>query len=117
MALGYNKSKEAASEEFLQIVHFLVVYELDRESSLGTPFYWDEHYEMWSKYILRQFKWQGGLKPKDIVLSKWRAYTAINAIFPLNANMMCLLMDAVMERALNCEYDTREVKDQRRSVN
>lgn len=109
MALGYNKSKDTASEEFLQIVHFLLIHELDKDTALGTPFYWDENYEMWSKYILRQFKWQGGLKPKDIVLAKWRAYTVVNSIFPLNANMMCLLMDSVFERLLNGEYDNREV--------
>lgn len=111
MALGYNKSREAATEEFLQIIHFLIIHELDRDSALGAPYHWDENYEVWSKYILRQFKWQGALKPKDIVLAKWRAYTTVNGIFPLSANMMCLLLDAVLSRALNNEYDAREVNE------
>ncbi|ODN06604.1 Protein unc-13 D, partial [Orchesella cincta] len=110
MALGYVKSKDTATEEFLQIIHFLLVHELDKDASLETPFYWDEHYAMWSKYILRQFKWQGGLKPKDIVLAKWRAYTTVNAIFPLNANMTCLLLDAVLERMISGDYDSREIQ-------
>lgn len=109
MALGYNKSKDAAAEEFLQIVHFLVAYEMEKDNSLHTPFQWDENYDMWSKYILRQFKWQSGLKPKDVVLAKWRAYTLVNSIFPMNANMLCLLMGALQNRILANEYDAREV--------
>ncbi len=109
VAMGYRKCKNAVFEEFLQMLHLLVTYELDHGSSPEIPFYWDEHFEISSKRILRQLKWQGGLKSKDVVLAKWIVYTEVNSIFPLNANMMFLLFDDVMERAAKREYDTKQV--------
>lgn len=91
------------------MLHLLVIYELDHGSFQEIPFYWDEHFEIGSKRILRQLKWQGGLKSKDVVLAKWNVYTKVNSIFPLNANMMFLLMDDVMERVAKREYDTKQV--------
>lgn len=109
VALGYRKNRTTVFEEFHQMLHLLVIYELDHGSSHEIPFYWDEHFVISSKRILRQIKWQGGLKSKDVVLAKWIIYTKVNSTFPLNANMMFLLMDDVMERVSKREYDTKQV--------
>ncbi|CAL8078407.1 unnamed protein product [Orchesella dallaii] len=106
MILGYNKPIETATVEFLEILYFLLVNELDNDSSLDNPFYWDDKFKLWSQYTLRQFKWQGGLKPKDVVLTKWRAYAKVNEIFPLKASMLRLLLKAVLERVRSGEYDS-----------
>ncbi|ODN06584.1 BAI1-associated protein 3 [Orchesella cincta] len=109
MVLGYNKCRNTASEEFLQIIHFLLVHELEDDASLDNPFNWDDNYIKWSNYILRQFKWQAVVKPKDVVLAKWRAYTKMNDIFPLKSNMLYLLLNAVLERMLHDKYDSRDI--------
>ncbi len=110
IALGTGKPLEAFFQDYVQILHLLVLSELDKYGSNNIPIYWDENFDKWSNSVLGQLKLQGGLISKHVVLAKWMVYSIVNSIIPLDSKMMYLLMDAVLGKISAGDYDEFEVR-------
>jgi len=107
LALGAEKEKRVAAQEYRHVLHLLLVHELDEENI--EPHQWDGQFAKYSSYILRQLQFQGGLTPKDIVFARWIVYTRVQCEHPLNAKLFPQILETLMEHMLKKEITDDEV--------
>ena len=103
LALGAEKDKKVAAQEYRHVLHLLLVHELDEENI--QPHVWDGQFSKYSEFILNQLRWQGGLLPHDIDLAKWLVYTRVQCEHPLNAKLFPPIFQAVIDQAKNIDDD------------
>ena len=94
MALGTEKEKKVAAQEYRHVLHLLLVHELDEEAV--EPHQWSGQFKnKCSTYVLNQLQWQGGLTQMDMDLAKWLVYSRVQCDHPLNANLFTPLLQKI----------------------
>lgn len=94
MAIGTEKEKKVATQEYRHVLHLLLVNDLDEESV--PPHQWAGQFKnKYSEYTLRQLHWQGGLTPTDLDMAKWLVYSRVQCDHPLNAKLFPALFQNI----------------------
>ncbi len=108
MALGTEKEKKVAAQEYRHVLHLLLVHELDEEAI--EPHQWSGTFKNKnSTYILNQLQWQGGLTQTDIDIAKWAVYARVQCDHPLNANIFPPLLQKIVVYLENGSVSDDEV--------
>jgi len=115
MALGTEKEKKVAIQEYRHVLHLLLVHELDEEAV--APYEWNGVFKNKnSSYVLNQLQWQGGLTSMDVDLAKWLVYARVQCDHPLNANLFPPLMQKIAGYLASQSISDDEVLDSHISV-
>lgn len=107
MALGAEKEKKVAAQEYRHVLHLLLVHELDEENV--EPHQWEGRFSSKSAFILRTLELQGGLTRKDIEIAQWLVYTRVQCEHPLNAKVFPPLFEAIIQHVKNQRLGEDEV--------
>ncbi|XP_035714351.1 protein unc-13 homolog 4B isoform X3 [Folsomia candida] len=94
MALGAEKEKKVAAQEYRHVLHLLLVHELDEENV--PPHEWDGKFAKHSEFILRQLELLGGLNQKDVDMARWLVYTRVQCEHPLNVKVFPVLFKTLV---------------------
>lgn len=95
MALGADKEKKVAAQEYRHVLHLLLVHELDEQNV--EAHIWDGRFAKHSEFILRQLELLGGLTQMDVDIAKWLVYTRVQCEHPLNTKVFPPLFKTITE--------------------
>lgn len=107
MALGAEKEKKVAAQEYRHVLHLLLVHELDEENV--EPHQWEGKFPKYSEYILRQLELLGGLSQKEINIAKWLVYTRVQCEHPLSVKVFSPLVKTITQYIQNQSIADDEV--------
>lgn len=108
MALGAEKEKKVAAQEYRHVLHLMLVHELDEENV--EPHHWEGKFSSKSSFILRTLELQGGLTGKDIDIAQWIVFTRVQCEHPLNAKLFPALFQTIIQHVHNQLLGEDEVK-------
>lgn len=109
MALGAEKEKKVAAQEYRHVLHLMLVHELDEENI--EPYKWEGRFSNKSAQILRTLELQGGLTRKDIDIAQWLVFTRVQCEHPLNAKLFPPLFQTLIQYVQNQSLAEDEVKN------
>lgn len=108
MALGAEKEKKVAAQEYRHVLHLMLVHELDEENI--EPHQWEGKFSPKSAFILRTLELQGGLTRKDIDIAQWLVFTRVQCEHPLNAKVFPPLFQTIIQHVKNQTLAEDEVR-------
>lgn len=114
MALGAEKEKKVAAQEYRHVLHLMLVHELDEENI--EPHQWEGRFSTKSAFILRTLELQGGLTKKDIDIAQWLVFTRVQCEHPLNAKLFPVLFQTILTHLQNGLLGEDEVNKEKKYI-